>query len=197
MGTWVLLGFLSIQQALITVASYLIIPQYLVHSRIARCCSLIKLIQCHDFLESVQLYLIKAIVFLPPLGSQVLFVLKAMYNERFWHPQDFMELVNVFSEGLFKEGFSAADFSFRRVENCLNRTDKLTVPMLACFCILERKTIPGGAGMFEPWMQLEYEDSPGAVDYEPRKMIGCSNLWTRDYMNILASIKYAKLPDYI
>ena len=29
--------------------------------------------------------------------------------------------------------------------------------------------------MFEPWMQLEYEDSPGAVDYEPREMIGCIN----------------------
>lgn len=63
--------------------------------------------------------------------------------------------------------------------------------------ILERKTIPGGAGMFEPWMQLEYEDSPGAADYESRVMTGCANLWTRDYMNILASIKYAKLPDFI
>ena len=63
--------------------------------------------------------------------------------------------------------------------------------------IIERKVIPGGAGMFEPWMQLEYEDSPGAVDYEPREMIGCINLWARDCMSILASIKYAKLPDFI
>lgn len=63
--------------------------------------------------------------------------------------------------------------------------------------IIERKVIPGGAGMFESWMQLEYEDSPGAVDYEPREMIGCINLWARDCMSILASIKYAKLPDFI
>ena len=63
--------------------------------------------------------------------------------------------------------------------------------------ILERQTIPGGAGMFEPWMQLEYEYSPGAADYESRAMIGCTNLWTRDYMNLLASIKYAKLPDFM
>lgn len=63
--------------------------------------------------------------------------------------------------------------------------------------ILERSTIPGGAEMFEPWMQLEYEDSPGAADYELRAMKGCANLWTRDMMNILASIKYAKLSDFM
>ena len=63
--------------------------------------------------------------------------------------------------------------------------------------ILERQVIPGGAGMFEPWMQLEYVDSPGAADYESRAMIGCANLWTQDYMNLLASIKYAKLPDFM
>lgn len=63
--------------------------------------------------------------------------------------------------------------------------------------IFERKVIPGGAGMFEPWMQLEYEDSPGAADYEPREMIGCTNLWARDCINILASVKYARLPDFV
>lgn len=63
--------------------------------------------------------------------------------------------------------------------------------------ILERQTIPGGAEMFEPWMQLEYENSPGAADYESRAIIGCANLWTRDCMNLLALIKYAKLPDFM
>jgi hypothetical protein len=63
--------------------------------------------------------------------------------------------------------------------------------------ILDRRVIPGGASMFEPWMQLEYEDSPGAMDYKAREMIGCENLWTRDYMNILVTVKYAHLQDFI
>lgn len=46
-----------------------------------------------------------------------------------------------------------------------------------------------GTGLFEPWMLLEHEDSPGAVDFEPRSSAGCMDLEMMGNIGILSKIE--------
>ena len=61
--------------------------------------------------------------------------------------------------------------------------------------VKERKVIPPGARMFEPWMIMERENEPGVIDFHARDLTGCTNLWTIDYMNLLHMVEYAEMPD--
>lgn len=54
-----------------------------------------------------------------------------------------------------------------------------------------------GARMLEPWMLLEHHDSPGAVDFEAREMVGCANLWVMSYTASLHMLMHGKAPDYL
>ncbi len=62
--------------------------------------------------------------------------------------------------------------------------------------VMERRVLPGGPPMFEPWMLPEKENSIGIIDFRARKMTGCSNLWTRDSMNILSLVESGLMPDF-
>lgn len=62
--------------------------------------------------------------------------------------------------------------------------------------IMDRLIYPSGADMFEPWMLLEKETSPGAIDFNARQMEGCFNLWSRQSQELLSIIKKAKLTDF-
>lgn len=59
--------------------------------------------------------------------------------------------------------------------------------------VLQRNTSKG-TGLFEPWMLLEDEDSPGAIDFEPRPSVGCMNIEMAGNIDILSMIERGAPP---
>lgn len=63
--------------------------------------------------------------------------------------------------------------------------------------ILDRKCIPSPNPMFEPWMIPEENDGDGITDFRVREAVNCGmGIATRDWMNLLATLMTAKLPDF-
>ena len=64
--------------------------------------------------------------------------------------------------------------------------------------VVQRKAYPETPSvMFEPWMLLEQEDTPGVVDFELRKDVKCNtDIVTRNYLSIMAMFKNKKLQDF-
>ncbi len=63
--------------------------------------------------------------------------------------------------------------------------------------ITDRKTIPGPAAMYEPWMLPDKNDGKGICDFKPRENVDCGmSIVDRNMMSLLQTMFTAKLSDF-
>lgn len=82
----------------------------------------------------------------------------------------------------------------RRMINSLYRD--FSIQQIYEIRVMERKA-DKGPGFFEPWMLLEYKDSPGAIDFKPRSSAGCMSIEITNMIDRLAAIERGFPTDYM